>query len=205
MSFDLHFTVNLLGLRDTNNLLFFSSAEERRAFLKCLWGLVNLRLWLRNRKKDKNLTVVNWVLAKNTHVVGSKCNLMWWVVFRRYFSFQVSSKSAKWLLICEGLKLDFPITLAIGLYYHTSNVQLTWQNVGVAVLGSIDRQLCIILWMSWTQVRQQLQQIHLLYLSCILTNCLSFIGVLWSYRVEIGIWQDRSVSWLSARQSQPRS
>jgi len=36
MSFDLHFTVNLLGLRDTNNLLFFSSAEERRAFLKCL-------------------------------------------------------------------------------------------------------------------------------------------------------------------------
>jgi len=37
---DLDFTVNLLGLRDTSNLLFFSSAEERRTFLKCLWGLV---------------------------------------------------------------------------------------------------------------------------------------------------------------------
>jgi len=31
---DLDFTVNLLGLCDDSNLLFFLSAEERRAFLK---------------------------------------------------------------------------------------------------------------------------------------------------------------------------
>jgi len=49
---DLDFTVNLLGLHDTSNLLFFSSAEERRVFLKCLWGLVNVStVWGEEHKK----------------------------------------------------------------------------------------------------------------------------------------------------------
>jgi len=38
---ELDLTVNLLGLCDPSNLLFVLSAEERRALLKLLWGLVS--------------------------------------------------------------------------------------------------------------------------------------------------------------------
>ena len=37
---DLDYTVNMLGLCDPSNLLFILSAEEWRALLKLLWGLV---------------------------------------------------------------------------------------------------------------------------------------------------------------------
>jgi len=40
-SISLDFTVNMLGLCDFSNLLLVLSTEQRRAFLKLLWGLVN--------------------------------------------------------------------------------------------------------------------------------------------------------------------
>ena len=36
----------------------------------------------RKKDKDRNPTVANWVFAETTHVVGSKWNFVWWVVFR---------------------------------------------------------------------------------------------------------------------------
>jgi len=43
---DLDLTVNMLGLCDPSNLLFVLSAEERRALLRLLWGLVVILLLL---------------------------------------------------------------------------------------------------------------------------------------------------------------
>ena len=46
----------------------------------------DLCAWRRDQKrkkdKDRNLTVANWLFAETTHVVASKWNLAWWVVFR---------------------------------------------------------------------------------------------------------------------------
>jgi len=37
----------------------------------------------KKKDKERNQTVANWLFAETTHVVGSKWNFAWWVVFRR--------------------------------------------------------------------------------------------------------------------------
>jgi len=43
--------------------------------------LCDLCAWWRGPKRQRNLTVSNWLFAQTTYVVGSKYGLAWWMIF----------------------------------------------------------------------------------------------------------------------------
>jgi len=81
----------------------------------------------RNEKKkerDRNFTVVIWVLAETIYDFGQKWNFAWWVVFGGSSKVQVSSRSIQQFPWCGGGVKIHTIALAIhlynSLYYRTS-------------------------------------------------------------------------------------
>jgi len=65
------------SLSERRHMTYRSSKSVHRCDL-CAWR----RDQKRKKDKDRNPTVANWLFAETTHVVESKWNLAWWVVFR---------------------------------------------------------------------------------------------------------------------------
>jgi len=68
---------NGTSLRERRHMTYRSSKSVHRCDL-CAWQ----RHQKRKKDKARNLTVANWVFAQTTHIVRSKWNFAWWVVFR---------------------------------------------------------------------------------------------------------------------------
>jgi len=64
-------------------------------------------------EENKQVDSGNWVFAETSHVVGSKSNFAWWVVFVLRFKFHQNLLSG----FQESQNLPYTIALTTGLYY----------------------------------------------------------------------------------------